>query len=95
MSKAVELKDSEVAVELVQFAYFKKVSAEPFGCCKDKTFQIGGTTVLGSLLQVLEKDKKRSKRDRDSGSEDEEEEEEEASTQRSQKTTRKRSACRR
>lgn len=29
MSKAVELKDSEVAVELVQFAYFKKVSADP------------------------------------------------------------------
>lgn len=26
MSKAVELEDSEVAVELVQFAYFKKVS---------------------------------------------------------------------
>lgn len=25
MSKAVELEDSEVAVELVQFAYFKKV----------------------------------------------------------------------
>ncbi len=25
MSKAVELADSEVAVELVQFAYFKKV----------------------------------------------------------------------
>lgn len=25
MSKAVELQDSEVAVELVQFAYFKKV----------------------------------------------------------------------
>lgn len=28
MSKAVELKDSEVAVELVQFAYFKKVGAD-------------------------------------------------------------------
>lgn len=26
MSKAVELEDSEVAVELVQYAYFKKVS---------------------------------------------------------------------
>lgn len=26
MSKAVELEDTEVAVELVQFAYFKKVS---------------------------------------------------------------------
>lgn len=25
MSKAIELEDSEVAVELVQFAYFKKV----------------------------------------------------------------------
>lgn len=25
MSKAVELEDSEVAVELVQYAYFKKV----------------------------------------------------------------------
>ncbi|XP_061562970.1 DNA replication licensing factor MCM3 [Cololabis saira] len=46
ISKEVELEDTEVAVELVQFAYFKK---------------------------VLEKDKKRAKRDRDSGSEDEEE----------------------
>lgn len=27
MSKAVELEDTEVAVELVQFAYFKKVRA--------------------------------------------------------------------
>lgn len=27
MSKAIELEDSEVAVELVQFAYFKKVCA--------------------------------------------------------------------
>uniref|UniRef100_A0A8D3CPW8 DNA replication licensing factor MCM3 n=1 Tax=Scophthalmus maximus TaxID=52904 RepID=A0A8D3CPW8_SCOMX len=39
MSKAVELEDSEVAVELVQFAYFKK---------------------------VLEKEKKRSRKERDS-----------------------------
>lgn len=31
MSKAIELEDSEVAVELVQFAYFKKVGAAP-GC---------------------------------------------------------------
>ncbi|XP_075893754.1 DNA replication licensing factor MCM3 [Nelusetta ayraudi] len=62
MSKAVELKDSEVAVELVQFAYFKK---------------------------VLEKDKKRSKKDRDSGSEDEEEAAA-PPTQRSQKTATKR-----
>ncbi|XP_041661805.1 DNA replication licensing factor MCM3 [Cheilinus undulatus] len=59
MSKAVELEDSEVAVELVQFAYFKK---------------------------VLEKEKKRSRKEQDSGSEEEEEE----STQPSQKTTRKR-----
>lgn len=29
MSKAVELEDSEVAVELVQFAYFKKVPYPP------------------------------------------------------------------
>lgn len=29
MSKAVELEDSEVAVELVQFAYFKKVLSRP------------------------------------------------------------------
>lgn len=29
MSKAVELQDSEVAVELVQFAYFKKVGVVP------------------------------------------------------------------
>lgn len=35
MSKAVELKDSEVAVELVQFAYFKKVSADLPRCCKN------------------------------------------------------------
>lgn len=28
MSKVVEMQDSEVAVELVQFAYFKKVGAE-------------------------------------------------------------------
>ncbi|XP_068432978.1 DNA replication licensing factor MCM3 isoform X2 [Clinocottus analis] len=60
MSKAVELEDSEVAVELVQFAYFKK---------------------------VLEKEKKRSRKELDSGSEEEEEEE---STQSSQKTAKKR-----
>ncbi|XP_068432976.1 DNA replication licensing factor MCM3 isoform X1 [Clinocottus analis] len=59
MSKAVELEDSEVAVELVQFAYFKK---------------------------VLEKEKKRSRKELDSGSEEEEEEE---STQSSQKTAKK------
>lgn len=33
MSKAVEREDSEVAVELVQFAYFKKVFPPPF--CPD------------------------------------------------------------
>lgn len=64
MSKAVELEDSEVAVELVQFAYFKK---------------------------VLEKEKKRARKERDSGSE--EEGKEEAGSQRSQKTPRKR-VCR-
>lgn len=64
MSKAVELEDSEVAVELVQFAYFKK---------------------------VLEKEKKRARKERDSGSE--EEGEEEAGSQQSQKTPRKR-VCR-
>ncbi|XP_055005599.1 DNA replication licensing factor MCM3 [Boleophthalmus pectinirostris] len=61
MSKAIELEDSEVAVELVQYAYFKK---------------------------VLEKEKKRSRKEHDSGSE--EEEEDETGTQRSQKTQRKR-----
>ncbi|XP_074542042.1 DNA replication licensing factor MCM3 [Halichoeres trimaculatus] len=61
MSKAVELEDSEVAVELVQFAYFKK---------------------------VLEKERKRSRKEQDSGSEGDEEEEE--STQLSQKSARKR-----
>lgn len=61
MSKAIELEDSEVAVELVQYAYFKK---------------------------VLEKEKKRSRKEHDSGSE--EEEDEEAGTQRSERTQRKR-----
>ncbi|XP_041832653.1 DNA replication licensing factor MCM3 [Melanotaenia boesemani] len=61
MSKVVELEDTEVAVELVQFAYFKK---------------------------VLDKGKKRSKRDQDSGSEDEDNEE--TTTQPSQRTQRKR-----
>ncbi|XP_060947693.1 DNA replication licensing factor MCM3 [Limanda limanda] len=60
MSKAVEMEDSEVAVQLVQFAYFKK---------------------------VLEKEKKRSRKEVDSGSE---EEEEETSTQPSQRTQKKR-----
>ncbi|KAK7907351.1 hypothetical protein WMY93_015963 [Mugilogobius chulae] len=59
MSKAIELEDSEVAVELVQYAYFKK---------------------------VLEKEKKRSRKEQDSGSE--EEEDEETGTQRSQRTQR-------
>lgn len=62
MSKAIELEDSEVAVELVQYAYFKK---------------------------VLEKEKKRSRKEHDSGSE-EEEEVEDSGTQRSQRTQRKR-----
>lgn len=61
MSKAIELEDSEVAVELVQYAYFKK---------------------------VLEKEKKRSRKEHDSGSE--EEEDEEAGTQRSERAQRKR-----
>ncbi|KAJ8008763.1 hypothetical protein DPEC_G00081790 [Dallia pectoralis] len=61
MSKAVELEDSEVAVELVQFAYFKK---------------------------VLEKDKKRSRKEQDS---DEEDQEEEVLSQRSLRSERKRS----
>lgn len=61
MSKAIELEDSEVAVELVQYAYFKK---------------------------VLEKEKKRSRKEHDSGSD--EEEEEEAVTQSSQRSQRKR-----
>uniref|UniRef100_A0A3B4ATR8 DNA replication licensing factor MCM3 n=1 Tax=Periophthalmus magnuspinnatus TaxID=409849 RepID=A0A3B4ATR8_9GOBI len=61
MSKAIELEDAEVAVELVQYAYFKK---------------------------VLEKEKKRSRKEHDSGSE--EEEEEEMGTQSSQRTQRKR-----
>ncbi|XP_033846911.1 DNA replication licensing factor MCM3 [Periophthalmus magnuspinnatus] len=59
MSKAIELEDAEVAVELVQYAYFKK---------------------------VLEKEKKRSRKEHDSGSE----EEEEMGTQSSQRTQRKR-----
>ncbi|XP_051909028.1 DNA replication licensing factor MCM3 [Hippocampus zosterae] len=62
MSKVVEMEDSEVAVELVQFAYFKK---------------------------VLEKEKKRSRKEHASGS-DEEEDEEVASTQQSQRSQRKR-----
>lgn len=61
MSKAIELEDSEVAVELVQYAYFKK---------------------------VLEKEKKRLRKEHDSGSE--EEEDEEAGTQPSQRSQRKR-----
>ncbi|XP_061560243.1 DNA replication licensing factor MCM3 [Phycodurus eques] len=64
MSKVVEMEDSEVAVELVQFAYFKK---------------------------VLEKEKKRSRKEHASGSDDEEGDvEEEASTQQSQRSQRKR-----
>ncbi|XP_072300007.1 DNA replication licensing factor MCM3 [Eucyclogobius newberryi] len=59
MSKAIELEDSEVAVELVQYAYFKK---------------------------VLEKEKKRSRKEPVSGSEEEEDEE----TQRSQRKQKKR-----
>lgn len=93
MSKAVELKDSEVAVELVQFAYFKKVGADRSTVAG--TFQTWSAEWCNSSLpslQVLEKEKKRSKRDRDSGSEEEEEEEEESTTQRSQKTAKKRSA---
>lgn len=62
MSKAIELEDSEVAVELVQYAYFKK---------------------------VLEKEKKRSRKEQDSGSE-EEEDVDDSGTQRSQRTQRKR-----
>ncbi|XP_049612433.1 DNA replication licensing factor MCM3 [Syngnathus scovelli] len=62
ISKVVEIEDSEVAVELVQFAYFKK---------------------------VLEKEKKRSRKQHASGS-DEEEAEEEASTQQSQRSQTKR-----
>ncbi|KAM9779422.1 DNA replication licensing factor MCM3 [Syngnathus typhle] len=62
ISKVVEIEDSEVAVELVQFAYFKK---------------------------VLEKEKKRSRKQHASGS-DEEEPEEEASTQQSQRSQTKR-----
>ncbi|XP_042156456.1 DNA replication licensing factor MCM3-like [Oncorhynchus tshawytscha] len=58
MSKAVELEDSGVAVELVQFAYFKK---------------------------VLEKEKKRGRKESDS------EEEEEETTQRSPRSDKKRS----
>ncbi|XP_061610734.1 DNA replication licensing factor MCM3 [Phyllopteryx taeniolatus] len=64
MSKVVEMEDSEVAVELVQFAYFKK---------------------------VLEKEKKRSRKEHASGSDDEEGDvEEETSTQQSQRSQRKR-----
>ncbi len=94
MSKAVELEDSEVAVELVQFAYFKKVrtalsaqkqgdifATKPRSECHVHAHMWG----VWFPLQVLEKEKKRSRRD--SGSE---EEEEEVSTQPSQKTTRKR-----
>lgn len=92
MSKAVELEDSEVAVELVQFAYFKKVrTAVSAGRKKEQILCIvkhQGRVMWPFLLQVLEREKKRSKRDRDSGSE--EEEEEEVSTQRSQRTARKR-----
>lgn len=40
MSKAVELKDSEVAVELVQFAYFKKVGADPCTVSRTKNIYI-------------------------------------------------------
>lgn len=94
MSKAVELEDSEVAVELVQFAYFKKVRTavsagkkkEQILCIVKQQGRVWGHSFFP--LQVLEKEKKRSKRDRDSGSE-EEEEEEEVSTQRSQRTARK------
>lgn len=38
MSKAVELEDSEVAVELVQFAYFKKVHTAV--CAKERNDDI-------------------------------------------------------
>ncbi|XP_071019691.1 zygotic DNA replication licensing factor mcm3-like [Oncorhynchus clarkii lewisi] len=58
MSKAVELEDSEVAVELVQFAYFKK---------------------------VLEKEKKRGRKEQESDSEEEE------TTQRTPRSEKKRS----
>lgn len=61
MSKAVELKDSEVAVELVQFAYFKKVGAGPCTVSRTKkyisiSFGSGvqsGATDLGPFLAGL------------------------------------------
>lgn len=100
MSKAVELEDSEVAVELVQFAYFKKVCAAmsvkesiefaPKHWGKGKAhISAAHMGVFWFPLQVLEKEKKRSRKDRDSGSE-EEDDDEEASTQKSQRTATKR-----
>lgn len=100
MSKAVELEDSEVAVELVQFAYFKKVrtgvSAEEWSDCVFAPVRRGHSRVNEAHIptvwfpppQVLEKEKKRSRQERDSGSE--EEEGEESSTQRSQRAAKKR-----
>lgn len=87
MSKAVELQDSEVAVELVQFAYFKKVGVVSAFCAersRTSTVQIYQSFFFS--LQVLEKEKKRSRQERDSDSE----EEEEMPTQRSQRAVRKR-----
>ena len=95
MSKAIELEDSEVAVELVQFAYFKKVCAAGGCLLKSRAMMcLQGEVMWRKLmseacfvLQVLEKEKKRSRKERDSGSEGEEEE---SATEPSQKSARKR-----
>ena len=84
-----------MAVELVQFAYFKKVGAAPGCLLKSRAMMCLRGEVLRTkliseaccVLQVLEKEKKRSRKERDSGSEDEEEE---SATEPSQKTARKR-----
>lgn len=49
MSKAIELEDSEVAVELVQFAYFKKVRAV---LCSQQDWGLGAVANSKLFLHV-------------------------------------------